>query len=100
MFEHLTDPDALICKLAALCKMSVPQVRAFLPMKIPIEDLKTFEDAEVARRFECITEKEWREFCYHFRDKAFKFSDLGKVDAARHAEENGLHLPHSDRDPE
>ena len=97
---HWLDPHLPICRLAKLCKMSVPTVKATLPMKIPLADLKTYDDAEIARHFGCITEPEWREFCYHFRDKTFKFTDLGKADAARHAEENGLPLPHSDRGPE
>ena len=82
--------------------MSVPTVKAALRggLRIPIEDLLTYDDAEVARHFGCIKEPVWREFCYLWRDKTFRLSDLGKEDAARHAEENDLPLPQSDRDPE
>mgnify|MGYP000669060813 CR=1 FL=1 len=92
-----TNPDSMIGKLAKLCKMSVPTVQAALPMRIPIEDLKTFDDAETARHFGCITEEVWREFCYRWRDSADRFSDLGEEDAAQYAKENSLPLPASDR---
>lgn len=94
---HWVDTSTPIAKLAKLCKMSVPTVQAALPMKIPVEDLKTFDDAEVARHFGCITEKEWREFCYDWRDSVFRFSDTGKEDAAEHAKRNQLPPPQSDR---
>jgi len=94
---HWLDASTPISKLAKLCKMSVKQVRAFLPMKIPLSDIRTFDEAEIARHFGCITEPEWREFCYKFRDDGFKMSDLGKEDAVRHAQDNDLPPPFSDR---
>jgi len=95
--SHWLDDSSPLSKLAKLCKMSVPTLRDALPMKIPLKDLKTLDDAETARHFGCIKEPVWREFCYRWRDEAFRFSDLGKREAARHAEEHGLKLPSSDR---
>jgi hypothetical protein len=95
--DHWTNPDSLIGKLAKLCKMSVPTVRAALPMRIPLADLKTYDDAEVARHFGCITEPQWREWCYLWRDSAFRFSDLGEAEAQQHARENDLPLSQSDQ---
>jgi hypothetical protein len=94
---YQTNPDTPTGKLAKLCKMSVPTVRAALPLRIPLEDLKTMDDAETARHFGCITEKVWREFCFRWRNETFRFSNLGKAEAAQHAEENGLPTALSDR---
>lgn len=94
--DHWINPDSMIGKLAKLCKMSVPTVRAALPLRIPLEDLKTMDDAEIARHFGCITEKVWREFCYRWRDSADRFSDLGRAASVRHAAENGLRPARSD----
>jgi hypothetical protein len=99
MTAHWLNDDTLISRLARLCKMSVPTVRAMLPMKIPVADLTTFGEAETARHFGCITEPEWREFCYRWRDGADRFYDLGQDAAARWAADNDLPPPLSDRDP-
>jgi hypothetical protein len=95
--DHWTNPDSLIGKLAKLCKMSVPTVQAALPMRIPLADLKTYNDAEVARHFGCITEPQWREWCYRWRDETHRFSNLGIGAAAQHAAESSLPPPRSDR---
>lgn len=95
---HWTNPDTPIGKLAKLCKMSVPTVRAALPLRIPLEDLKTMDNAETARHFGCIKEPVWREFCFRWRNETFRFSDFGKAEAAQHAEENGLPTALSDRE--
>tara|TARA_Y100000310_G_scaffold218778_1_gene220082 strand:- start:2962 stop:3273 length:312 start_codon:yes stop_codon:yes gene_type:complete len=93
----LTDQDSPLAKLAKLCKMSIPQVKAFMPMKIPLEDIETYDDAATARHFGCITEDEWCRWCYEWRDTTFRYSNLGKDAATRWAEDNNLPPPSSER---
>ena len=39
----------------------------------------------------------WAHYCYLFRDGCYRYSDIGKREAARHAERHGIPLPFSDR---
>lgn len=97
--EHWFSENTEIGELAAICKMSVPTLRVMLRsgMKIPLDDLKNLNEAQTARNFGCITESEYREYCYRWRDSAFRYSNEGAREAARHADELGLPLPLSDK---
>jgi len=57
----------------------------------------TYAAAERMHRDGTIPQETWEAYCYLFRDAAFKYSDLGKWEAAAHARRNGLPAPYSDR---
>jgi hypothetical protein len=44
-----------------------------------------------------VSDEERDHFYWVWRDSAYRFSSLGKAEARRHAEANGLELPSSDR---
>lgn len=97
--SHVIDDQSRLSKLARICKMSIPTLRAMMPLRIPYDDLKqlTFGDAQVCHEMGVITEDDWGRYCYDFRDLAFRFSNLGKAAAAVYAQRNGLPLPMTDR---
>ena len=97
--DHIIDSNSDESKLARIFKMSVPQLRAFLPVRFPYEDLKAlpFGDAEVVFRQGCCTEDDWQHYCYDFRNDSFKLSDLGAKESLEYAKKNDLPLPLSDR---
>jgi hypothetical protein len=41
----------------------------------------------------------WEAYCYAFRNDVYRYSDLGKSEARRHAERFTIALPYSDRAP-
>ncbi len=97
--NHIFESGSKESRLARICRMSVPQLRAFSPMRIPYEDLEKlcFDDAEVVFEAGFCTPEEWQRYCYDFRNKAFKISDLGRIMAKQYARANNLPLPLSDR---
>ena len=69
-----------------------------------IEALSTHTYASARRWLDAVPSSEavdalWDHYCYLFRDGCYRYSDIGKHEAARHAKRNDLTPPLSDRPP-
>jgi hypothetical protein len=69
------------------------------PDLLTVEDVShmTYERAERCMKDGLLPTEAWEAYCYLFRDAAYRWSDLGKHQAARHAARFGLLPPYSDR---
>lgn len=59
----------------------------------------TFNDAKRYKDNGLITQERFWEYCYLFRDRSYRYSDVGKWEARRWAAMKGLPLPSTDRNP-
>lgn len=84
------------CTRASGAPVSNRRARSVLQLGTLLDARHTFDAVSKMHRNGIITRETWHAYCYAWRD-TFRYSSVGKQDAAEHARRVNVPLPYSDR---